>query len=121
MVRATRRRRSWARAERPRRVTARPRRRAASGGSVQIRRVWRPDHAGVGVGGGAREPGDLPGARRDDAGPDGGRRLARGAGGELGVGQGGDLEVEIDAVEQGPGEATQIAHALRRRAGAARE
>jgi len=73
------------------------------------------------VDGGAREARDLPGPRRDHAGPDGGGGLAGRAAGELGVREGGDLEVEIDAVEQGPGEATQVAHALGRRTGAARE
>ena len=75
-------------------------------------------HAGVGVDGGPGEARDLPGARRDHAGPDGGGGLAGGAAGEVGVREGGDLEVEIDAVEQGTGEAAQVAGPLRRRTGA---
>ena len=75
-------------------------------------------HAGVDVGRRAGEADGLAGAGGEDAGADDGGRLPRGGVGELGVGQGGDLEVEIDAVEQGAREAGQVAGALRGRAGA---
>ena len=60
-------------------------------------------------------------AEAADAGADDGGGLATGGVGELGVGQGRDLEMEVDAVEQGAREAREVAGPLGGRAGAGRQ
>ncbi len=98
-------------AEQPRRV----------GGQRAMAAGLAAGHAGVDVGGGAGEAGRLASAGGEDTDADDGGGLARGGVGELRVGQRGDFEVEIDAVEQRPGEAGQVAGALEGRAGAGLE
>src|SRR6185436_9228783 len=73
-------------------------------------------HAGVRVGGGAREAGHLPRARREHSIADRGRDLAGVASHELGRGQGGNLEVQVDPVQEWTREATEVTRALGRRA-----
>jgi len=60
-------------------------------------------------------PGALVLARRDDAGPDGGRGLGDGVAGEVAVGERGQLNVQIDAVQQRPRQSAEIPSAFRRR------
>ncbi len=54
----------------------------------------------------------LPLARRRDARADGGRGLARRPRGELGFIDGRDIEHQVEAIEQGPGELAAIARDL---------
>ena len=64
------------------------------------------------MGVGAGEAGDLSGTLDEDAGSDGGGGLAPGGGGELRMRQGGDLEVEIDAVASWTRMTSPVARAM---------
>ena len=114
IVRATRRTLSWARAERPSSSIARlEQARAASGLSVQYLRTCRGVIRPL-------TPGPLPPNRsawrarasRTSAEEVGRGRAGRGLG-ELGEGDGGDLDVQVDPVEQRAGDPAQVLLDLR--------
>ena len=75
-------------------------------------------HLGVAGGRAPREALSLHLARGDDAHADRGRALAGGGVGELAVADGGDVDVQIDAVEQRTGEAGAVVREGVRRAAA---
>src|SRR5581483_3045964 len=74
-------------------------------------------HVGVAADAGAREARCLTRARGVDAGADRGGRLAGRGAGEVDVGEGGYLDVQVEAVEERSGDALPVA---RRHAGWAR-
>ena len=116
MVRATRRTLSWARAERPSSSIAALRMPCASG----FKRAELADlpgrHPAVDDGALASETVGLAGAGLLDFGQEVRGGGARRGFGKLGEGDGGDLDVEVDPVEQRAGDLAQILFDLRRRA-----
>lgn len=75
-------------------------------------------HAGVAGGGRTSEAGDLAVAGQAHAFADGGGGFALGGGAEFVDGEGGSLDVEVDAVEERTADAGAVALDLRRRAAA---